>query len=98
MLVYCRVNRSQVYEANRTMADDKKELPAEIEQGITTFDQGSLKHTETVEKVSLPTPEGVLLSFVVSCRSAGLTLYEPESVDRLINGPTVDIRKSDPIQ
>lgn len=39
---------------------DTKELPKDIEEGITKFDQTSLKHTETVERNSLPSPEGKL--------------------------------------
>jgi len=42
------------------MATDKGDLPRvpdEIEEGITKFDSSKLKHTETVEKVSLPSPE-----------------------------------------
>lgn len=36
---------------------DTKELPKDIEEGITKFDPTSLKHTETVERNSLPSPE-----------------------------------------
>jgi len=32
-------------------------VPDEIEEGITKFDSTKLKHTETVEKHSLPSPE-----------------------------------------
>jgi len=42
------------------MACDKADLPkvpAELEEGITKFDTSQLKHTETVEKQSLPSPE-----------------------------------------
>jgi len=42
------------------MATDKADLPkvpAEIEEGITKFDTAKLKHCETVEKHSLPSPE-----------------------------------------
>jgi len=42
------------------MAADKEDLPkvpTEIEEGITKFDPNTLKHTETVEKQSLPSPE-----------------------------------------
>jgi len=42
------------------MASEKGDLPKvsdEIEQGITKFDTSKLKHTETVEKHSLPSPE-----------------------------------------
>jgi len=42
------------------MASDKADLPRvpnEIEEGITKFDTSKLKHTETVEKHSMPSPE-----------------------------------------
>lgn len=42
------------------MAADKTDLPKvpdEIEKDITKFDTTTLKHTETVEKQSLPSPE-----------------------------------------
>jgi len=36
---------------------DQPKVPEEIEEGITKFDTSKLKHTETVEKQSLPSPE-----------------------------------------
>jgi hypothetical protein len=39
------------------MSDTKSELPKGVEEGITKFDSSNLKHTETVEKNSLPSPE-----------------------------------------
>lgn len=42
----------------RLLVADTKELPKEIEEGITKFNPQSLKHTETVEKNPLPSPEG----------------------------------------
>jgi len=42
------------------MAAEKGDLPkvsSEMEKGITEFDSSKLKHTETVEKQSLPSPE-----------------------------------------
>lgn len=41
------------------MASEKTELPKEIGENITKFDPCSLKHTETVEKNSLPSPEAI---------------------------------------
>lgn len=39
------------------MSETKTELPKDIEEGITKFDSSSLKHTTTVEKNALPSPE-----------------------------------------
>jgi len=36
---------------------DVPKMPDAIEKGITEFDSGKLKHTETVEKHSMPSPE-----------------------------------------
>jgi len=36
---------------------DQPRVPDEIEEGITKFDSSKLKHTETVEKQSLPSPD-----------------------------------------
>jgi hypothetical protein len=36
---------------------DQPRVPSEIEADITKFDSAKLKHTETVEKQSLPSPE-----------------------------------------
>jgi len=40
-----------------TEKGDLPRVPDEIEEGITKFDTGKLKHAETVEKQSLPSPE-----------------------------------------
>jgi len=39
------------------MATDSPKVSAEIEKDITEFDSSKLKHTETVEKQSLPSPD-----------------------------------------
>ena len=55
------------------MADTKTELPKEIEKEITDFDAGKLKHTETVEKNPLPSPDGSLIVISV------LSVFNPLS-------------------
>ena len=39
------------------MTTEQPKVPAEIEKDITSFDSSKLKHTDTVEKTSLPSPE-----------------------------------------
>lgn len=39
------------------MSTEQPKVPAEIEKDITGFDSSKLKHADTVEKQSLPSPE-----------------------------------------
>jgi len=52
---------------------DHPKVPSEIESGITHFDSSTLKHTETVEKQTLPSP-------AVICQEK--TLQEVEQFDK----------------
>jgi hypothetical protein len=62
---------------------DLPRVPNEIEEGITKFDPTSLKHTETVEKHSLPSPE-------VICQEKRLQNIEEFDKSNLKHADTVE--------
>jgi len=68
------------------MATDKTDLPkvsTEIEEEITKFDPTTLKHTETVEKHSMPSPE-------VICQEKTLQNIEEFDKSNLKHADTVE--------
>lgn len=76
---------------------DTKELPKDIEEGITTFDPTSLKHAETVEKNSLPSPEIIChektLQNITDFKKCNLKHAETEEKNSLPDAETINQEK-----